>query len=87
MSIKTWLLGWVLCGCAGIAAAQAPAPVPGAAPGPATGQAQVIAPLQASRIGSVEQLNGSGIDWLEKVSDEQYLAGTDAESSQERKFQ
>ena len=34
-----------------------------------------------THIAIVEQLNGKGVDWLEKVSDEQYLAGADAQSS------
>lgn len=31
-----------------------------------------------THIALVEQLNGKGVDWLEKVSDEQYLAGLNA---------
>jgi hypothetical protein len=32
-----------------------------------------------SHIAIVEKLNGKGVDWMEKVSDEQYQAGRAAE--------
>jgi hypothetical protein len=33
-----------------------------------------------THIAIVEQLNGKGVDWMEHVTDDQYLAGTNAES-------
>lgn len=51
MLTRAWWLGWVLCGFAGAAGAQAP----GSAPGPVSAGA----PVQALQIGLVEQLNGS----------------------------
>ena len=32
-----------------------------------------------THISIVEQLDGMGVDWLELVSDEQYLAGSETE--------
>ena len=32
-----------------------------------------------THIAIVEQLDGKSVDWMEKVSDEQYLAGTKSE--------
>ena len=51
VNIRARLLGWMLCGCAGMAVAQAPVPEQGAVSGGA--------PVQAAQIGSIEQLNGS----------------------------
>jgi quercetin dioxygenase-like cupin family protein len=34
-----------------------------------------------THIAIVEQLNGKGVDWMEHVTDEQYLAGAGAKSS------
>ena len=40
-----------------------------------------------THIAIVEQLNGIGVDWLEQVSDADYLAGRGAEFSHERDSQ